>query len=88
MADGEPDGYEIPFHSGPTERIFIGGVPRSIAICNATVAAAITLPLGIWYVGIPLGIIVHMIARYLCKRDPFFFENLRRHIRHPAQMRR
>lgn len=81
------DGFEIPFHAGPTERILLGGVPRAMAISNATVATAITLPLGLWYIGIPLGIGVHLGGRYLCKRDPYFFENLRRHLRHPSDFR-
>jgi type IV secretory pathway TrbD component len=78
---GRIEGLEIAFHNALSEPITIAGVPRMVAILNGTLAAVITLGLQVPWLGIPLGIGVHTIAFWLTKQDPYFFDNLRRHLR-------
>ena len=50
----DPDmipGFVIPVHRALTEPILLAGAPRSIAILNGTLAAAIGLGLQLWLVG-------------------------------------
>ena len=42
------EGYEIPLHRALTEPILMGGAPRSVAIFNGTLAAALGLGLQLW----------------------------------------
>ncbi len=83
---GNIEGYEIPLHVSLTQPVLLSGVPRSFMIMNATAAAAITLGLHVWWIGIPLGVVAHGIAYYMTRRDPYFFEALRRHIKHPSYL--
>jgi type IV secretory pathway TrbD component len=78
--NGEPEGYEIPIFTSLTQPILMGGVPRSVAILNGTAAILISMPLGLPFIGIPLGITVHAISAYATKRDQYFFDVLKRHI--------
>ncbi len=74
-------GFEVPIHRSLTQVIMIGGVPREIAILNGTMTAAIVL--GIHSpIGIPLGLIVHLLALRLAKSDPQFFYVYRRCLRY------
>lgn len=79
--ENAPDGYEIDLFTSLTQPIQMGGVPRGFAILNATVAAVISLPLGLPLLGVPLGLGCHAIAAWMTKRDPYFFEILLRHVR-------
>lgn len=78
----EIEGFEVGFHNSLSEPITIGGVPRAIAILNGTATAIITLGLQLPWLGLPLGAGVHGLCYVLTKRDPYVFENLRRHLRH------
>jgi type IV secretion system protein VirB3 len=78
-----PQGFEIDLFTSLTQPIHFGGVPRGFAIINATLAAVISLPLGLPILGIPLGIAAHAIAAWMTKRDPYFFDVLLRHLRQP-----
>lgn len=80
------EGYEIPLHISLTQPVFLGGVPRSFMIVNATIAAAITLGLHVWWLGIPVGFAAHISAYYLTKKDAHFFEIMRRHVKHPSYL--
>jgi Type IV secretory pathway, VirB3-like protein len=48
-------GFEMPVHRALTEPILLAGVPRSVAIINGTLAAAVGLGLRLWLVGLVLG---------------------------------
>jgi type IV secretion system protein VirB3 len=80
-SDDEIEGFVVPFHASLAEPIMFGGVPRTFAIINGVFAAELTLGLGVWWLGIPVGIALHSIAFALHKRDPYFFSVLMRHIR-------
>jgi type IV secretion system protein VirB3 len=77
-------GFEVPVHRALTEPILLAGAPRSVAIVNGTLAAAIRLGLRLWIAGLVLWAIGHMAAVWATKRDPFFVEVVRRHLRYPA----
>ena len=75
-------GFEIPLHRALTQPIFLGGAPRSLAIVNGTVAAAVGIGLQLWLPGALLWIIGHALAVWGAKLDPQFVEVFARHIKH------
>jgi type IV secretion system protein TrbD len=79
-------GYEAPVHRALTEPILLAGAPRAVAILNGTLAAAIGLGLRLWIAGLALWAIGHMAAVWAAKRDPFFVEVVRRHVRFPTHL--
>lgn len=84
-ADPVP-GFTIPVHRALTEPILLGGAPRSIAILNGTLAAAVGLGLRLWLVGILIWAIGHFAAVWAAKRDPLFVDVVRRHVRIPGHL--
>ena len=84
-ADPVP-GFTIPVHHALTEPILLGGAPRSIAILNGTLAAAVGLGLRLWLVGILIWAIGHFAAVWAAKRDPLFVDVVRRHVRIPGHL--
>jgi type IV secretion system protein VirB3 len=79
-------GFEAPVHRALTEPILLAGAPRAVAILNGTLSAAIGLGLRLWIAGLVLWAIGHMAAVWAAKRDPFFVEVARRHLRYPAHL--
>ena len=79
-------GFMAPVHRALTEPILLGGAPRSVAILNGTLAAALGLGLRLWLVGVLLGAIEHLVAVWPARRGPLFVEVVRRHLRIPAQL--
>jgi len=75
-------GYEIPLHRALTEPILMGGAPRTVAIINGTLAAALGLGLQLWIAGAVVWIIGHGVAVYAARKDPAFMDVLVRHVRH------
>jgi type IV secretion system protein VirB3 len=82
----EVQGYAVPVHRALTEHILLGGAPRSIAILNGTLAAALGLGLRLWLVGLGLWAIGHFAAVWAAKRDPQFVDVVRRHLRIPGHL--
>ena len=81
MAGQHPDGFEAPLHRALVEPILLGGAPRSIAILNGTVSAALGLGLQQWLAGLVLWALGHSIAVLAARRDPDFLPVLVRHLR-------
>ncbi len=79
-------GFSVPVHRALTEQILLGGAPRSIAILNGTLAAALGLGLRLWLVGLGLWAIGHFAAVWAAKRDPQFVEVVRKHLRIPGHL--
>ncbi|RXH24087.1 conjugal transfer protein [Bradyrhizobium nanningense] len=79
-------GFVVPVHRALTEPIFMGGAPRSVAIVNGTLAAALGLGLRLWIAGLVLWFIGHMAAVWTAKRDPNFVDVVRRHLRIPGHL--
>jgi type IV secretion system protein VirB3 len=79
-------GFVAPVHRALTDPILLGGAPRSVAILNSTLAAALGLGLRLWLVGIVLWAIGHLAAVWAARRDPLFVEVVRRHLRIPGNL--
>ncbi len=75
------EGYEVPLHRSLTEPILLGGAPRTVAIANGTLAAAIGIGLQLWLAGLAVWAIGHAAAVYAAKRDPQFMAVLARHLK-------
>ena len=63
--------------------ILMGGAPRTVAIANGTLAAAIGLGLRLWIPGALIWAVGHAAAVWAAKRDPQFVDVVRRHLRYP-----
>ncbi len=74
--------FDIPFHLALTEPILLAGAPRTVAIINGTLAAAVGLGLQLWLPGLLIWLIGHGGAVMAAKRDPRFLDVLMRHVRH------
>jgi type IV secretion system protein VirB3 len=85
-AVSEVPGYSVAVHRALTEHILLGGAPRSIAILNGTLAAALGLGLRLWLVGLGLWAVGHFAAVWAAKRDPQFVDVVRRHLRIPGHL--
>ena len=79
-------GFVAPVHRALTEPILMGGAPRSVAILNGTIAAALGLGLRLWVAGLLLWFVGHMASVWAGKRDPEFVEVVRRHVRIPTHL--
>ena len=79
-------GFTAPVHRALTEHILLGGAPRSLAILNGTLAAALGLGLRLWLVGLGLWAVGHFAAVWAAKRDPQFVDVVRKHLRIPGHL--
>ena len=87
MEQAEPiSGFYAPVHRALTEPILLGGAPRTVAIVNGTLAAAIGLGLRLWIVGAAIWLIGHVAAVWAAKRDPAFVDVVYRHLRYPTHL--
>lgn len=88
MTDAEEPvvGFYAPVRRSLTEPILMAGAPRTVAIINGTLAAAIGLGLRLWIGGIVIWAIGHMAAVWAARRDPAFVDVVRRHLRYPAHL--
>ncbi|MGE0012515.1 MAG: VirB3 family type IV secretion system protein [Azoarcus sp.] len=75
-------GFEVPLHCSLTEPILMGGAPRTVAIANGTLAAAVGLGLQLWIPGVVLWIVGHSLAVWGARVDPQFMQVFARHIKH------
>ncbi|GBQ36353.1 conjugal transfer protein [Acetobacter fabarum] len=85
----EPDsilGFTAPVHRALIEPILLGGAPRTVAIVNGTLAAAIGLGLRLWIAGGIFWLVGHLTAVWAAKRDPAFVDVVRRHLRYPTHL--
>ena len=79
---GSLAGFEVPLHRSLTEPILLGGAPRTVAIANGTLAAAVGLGLQLWLLGFGLWVIGHSLAVWGARLDPQFMQVFSRHIKH------
>jgi len=88
MRTDEPiAGFYAPVHRALTDPILLGGAPRAVAIANGTLAAAVSLGLRLWLIGIVLWVVGHFAAVWATKRDTQFVDVVRRHLRYPTYFR-
>lgn len=81
QAGGVP-GFEVPLYRSLTEPILMGGAPRTVAITNGTLAAAVGLGLQLWIPGLVLWLVGHWLAVMGARVDPQFMAVFARHIKH------
>ena len=86
LETAEVPGFSVPVHRALTEQILLGGAPRSLAILNGTLAAALGLGLRLWLVGLGLWAVGHFAAVWAAKRDPQFVDVVRKHLRIPGHL--
>ena len=79
-------GFYAPVHRSLSDPILLGGAPRTVAIANGTFAAAISLGLRLWILGLLLWVAGHAAAVWAAKRDAQFVDVVRRHLRYPAHL--
>jgi type IV secretory pathway TrbD component len=77
-------GLEVPLHRSLTEPILLGGAPRTVAIANGTLAAAVGLGLHLWIAGLVLWLVGHSAAVWGARLDPQFMPVFARHVKVPA----
>ena len=78
------DGFEVALHRSLTEPIFMAGAPRSVAIVNGTLAAALGIGLQLWFLGLLAGVTGHTLAVWGAKSDPQFMDVFARHLKHKS----
>jgi len=78
------DGFDVPLHRSLTEPIFLAGAPRSVAVLNGTLAAAVGIGLQLWIPGLLLWIIGHSLAVWGAKSDPQYVDVFSRHMKHKS----
>ncbi len=78
------EGFEAPLHRSLTEPIFLAGAPRSVAVLNGTLAAAVGIGLHLWIPGLLLWIAGHSLAVWGAKSDPQYVEVFSRHMKHKS----
>ena len=86
MSDVVAQGFEVPLHRSLTVPILLGGAPRSLAIVNGTLAAAVGIGLQQWLPGLLLWITGQALAVWGAKLDPQFVEVFARHIKHKSHL--
>jgi len=79
-------GFSVPVHRALTEHMLLGGAPRTVAIANGTIAAALGLGLRLWLVGLAFWLVGHLAAVWATRRDAQFVDVVRRHLRYPAHL--
>jgi type IV secretion system protein TrbD len=81
MSNLEEAGFEVPLHRSLTEPILLGGVPRTVAIVNGTLAAAVGLGLQLWLPGLALWLAGHALAVWATRVDEQFMTVFARHLK-------
>lgn len=74
-------GFDVPLHRSLTEPILLAGAPRTVAIANGTLAAAVGLGLQLWVPGVALWIVGHALAVWGARLDPQFMAVFARHLK-------
>src|SRR5690606_16492305 len=76
------DGFEVPLHRALTEQILLGGAPRTVAIANGTLAAAVGLGLQLWLPGLVLWLLGHSLGVGGAHADPHCMAVFLRYLKH------
>jgi type IV secretion system protein VirB3 len=75
------EGFEVPLRRSLTEPILLGGAPRTLAIANGTVAAAIGLGLRLWLPSLALWLVGHALAVWGARIVPQLVAVIGRHVK-------
>ena len=83
---GPPEGFVEPVRQALIQPVLLAGVPRTFALVNFTVAAALGLGAHQVLIAVPLVLGLHGLAVVLTKRDPLWLDVLLRHLRGPRRL--
>ena len=83
---GPPEGFVEPVRQALIQPVLLAGVPRTFALVNFTVAAALGLGAHQVVIAVPLALGLHGVAVVLTKRDPLWLDVLLRHLRGPRRL--
>jgi type IV secretion system protein TrbD len=87
MLSDEPQaGFYAPVRRSLIEPILLAGTPRSVAILNGTLAAAIGLGLRLWLLGAVFWFVCQLAAVWATRKDAAFVDVVRRHLHYPTHM--
>lgn len=78
MENKTPKGFFVAVHRSLTQTMLMGGAPRDFVLMNATIGMAFVM-LRV-YPLLLINFAVHAIAVAFTKRDPQFFDALKRHM--------
>ena len=80
----EPEDFRIALRTSLTRPLLLAGVPRTFAILNATVGAAIGFGLQQPLIALPLWAIIQAGGAYASARDPWFLDTWPRAMAKPS----
>ena len=84
MQQEETEGWVVPVHQSLLTPVMVAGVPRPVAVILVAFTMIVSGPLGMWFLGIPLGIFFYVVARALSQWEELWFEIGRLHLLLPS----
>ena len=84
MKQEETEGWVVPVHQSLLIPVMVAGIPRPIAVALVGFVMIVSGPMGMWFLGIPLGILFFVIARALSSWEALWFEIGLAHLRLPS----
>ena len=73
------EGFRVPIHRSLTQPMLIAGAPRDFTFLNGTVTGMLWGGAGSNW-GLVLGVVLHIVATIIAKKDPDFLATFRRSI--------
>ena len=86
MEHDVPDRYYAPVHQSLIQPVLIAGVPRKFAFINWTTAMAISFGIHMPYIGLPIGLVLHLVVANVTKKDVDWLNVLMRYLRQPTHL--
>ena len=86
IAQGKPEGWDLPVAQALVEPVLMAGMPRDYAIAMGTTAMVLGLALRIWWLGLLWWAAANAAGLWAARVDKRFFEVLRRHLVLPGHL--
>ncbi|QDU33252.1 Type IV secretory pathway, VirB3-like protein [Poriferisphaera corsica] len=86
MESEMPRKYYAPVHQSLIQPVMIAGVPRQFAFINWTTAMAISFGMHMPWIGLPLGLVLHIVVARITKNDVDWMTILMRYLRQPIRL--
>ena len=84
--DQQPVGWSLPVAQALATPVLMAGMPRDYAVLMGTTALMLGLALRIWWLGLLWWALAHGLGLWAARRDPRFFDVLRRHLVLPGHL--
>lgn len=82
----QPEGWSLPLAQALATPVLMAGMPRDYAVLMGTTALMLGLALRIWWLGLLWWVLAHGLGLWAARRDPRFFDVLRRHLVLPGHL--